>query len=133
MKYGKAVLAVNADTLTGSLHYATQSIAVGTMVYKHDAFRVDHSRERAYLARTQITLKLIPDIDGTPAIAQLVAIKFENVVVHGAWTGPARLQLIPSVNCPLADLPVRQVVGGLHMVSDMTLPYGKVVHDYLAK
>ena len=133
MKYGKAVLAVNADTLTGSLHYATQSIAVGTMVYKHDAFRVDHSRERAYLARTQITLKLIPDIDGTPAIAQLVAINFENVVVHGAWTGPARLELIPSVNCPLADLPVRQVVSGLHMVTDMTLPYGKVVHDYLAK
>ena len=133
MKYGKAVLAVNADTLTGSLHYATQSIAVGTMVYKHDAFRGDQSKERAYLGRTQITLKLIPDIDGTPAIAQLVAIKFEDVVVHGAWTGPARLQLIPSVNCPLADLPVRQVVGGLHMVTDMTLPYGKVVHDYLAK
>jgi acetoacetate decarboxylase len=133
MKYGKAVLAVNADTLTGSLHYATQSIAVGTMVYKHDAFTVDHSRERAHLGRTQITLKLIPDIDGKPAIAQLVAVKFENVVVHGAWTGPARLQLIPSVNCPLADLPVRQVVGGLHMVTDMTLPYGKVVHDYLAK
>lgn len=133
MKYGKAALAVNADTLTGTLHYATQSIAVGTMVYKHDAFRTDHTRERELLARTQVTLKLIPDIDGTPAIAQLVAIKFENVVVHGAWTGRARLELIPSVNCPLADLPVREVVGGLHMLTDMTLPYGKVIHDYLAK
>ncbi len=133
MKYGKAALAVNADTLTGTLHYATQSIAIGTMVYKHDAFRTDHTRERELLARTQVTLKLIPDIDGTPAIAQLVAIKFENVVVHGAWTGRARLDLIPSVNCPLADLPVREVVGGLHMLTDMTLPYGKVIHDYLAK
>jgi acetoacetate decarboxylase len=103
------------------------------MVYKHDAFRADHAKEREHLARTQITLKLIPDIDGTPAIAQLVAIKFENVVVHGAWTGQARLELIPSVNCPLADLPVRQMVGGLHMMTDMTLPYGKVVHDYLVK
>jgi acetoacetate decarboxylase len=133
MKYGKAVLAVNADTLTGTLDYATQSIAVGTMVYKHDAFRADQAKQREHLARTQITLKLIPDIDGTPAIAQLVAIKFENIVVHGAWTGPARLELVPSVNCPLADLPVRQVVGGLHMATDMTLPYGRVVHDYLAK
>ena len=133
MKYGKAALEVNADTLTGSLHYATQSIAIGTMVYKHDAFRADHTREREHLARTQVTLKLIPDIDGTPAIAQLVAIKFENVVVHGAWTGRARLELIPSVNCPLADLPVKEVVGGLHMLTDMTLPYGKVIHDYLAK
>ena len=84
------------------------------------------------MARTQITLKLIPDIDGTPAIAQLVAINFEDVVVHGAWTGRARLEMVPSVNCPLADLPVRDIVGGLHMVTDMTLPYGKVVHDYLA-
>ncbi len=133
MKFGKAVLSVNADTLTGTLHYATQSIAVGTMVYKHDAFRKDYSTEREALARTQITLKLIPDIDGTPAIAQLVAIKFEDIVVHGAWTGRARLELVPSVNCPLADLPVHEVTGGLHMVTDMTLPYGKVVHDYLAK
>lgn len=133
MKYGKAVLAVNADTLTGTLHYATQSIATGTMVYKHDAFRTDHSKERDLLSRTQVTLKLIPDIDGTPAIAQLVAIKFQDIKVHGAWTGRARLELVPSVNCPLADLPVREVVGGLHMVTDMTLPYGKVIHDYLAK
>src|SRR5258705_13978705 len=119
MKYGKARLAVNAGTLTGSLHYATESVAVGTMVYKHDAFRADHARERELLARTQVTLKLIPDIDGTPAIAQLVAINFEDVVLHGAWTGPARLELNPPVNCPLADLPVKQIVGGLHMVTDM--------------
>ena len=132
MKFGKAILQVNADTLTGTLNYATQPIATGTMVYKHDAFRTDYSQEHELLARTQITLKLIPDIDGRPAIAQLVAIKFEDVVVHGAWTGRARLELIPSVNCPLADMPVREVIGGLHMVTDMTLPYGKVVHDYLA-
>ena len=103
------------------------------MVYKHDAFRTDYSRERELLARTQVTLKLIPDIDGTPAIAQLVAVKFEDFSVKGAWTGRARLELVPAVNCPLADLPVHKVVGGLHMVTDMTLPYGKVMHDYLAK
>ncbi len=133
MKYGQAKLGVNGDTLTGTLHYATQSVANGTMVYKHDAFRKDHSAEIESLARTQVTLKMIPDIDGTPAIAQLVAINFTDVVVHGAWTGRARLELIPSVNCPLADLPVRHVVGGNHMVTDMTLPYGRVIHDYLAK
>jgi acetoacetate decarboxylase len=133
MKFGKAVLKVNADTLTGTLTYATQPVATGTMVYKHDAFRKDYSAEKAALARTQITLKLIPDIDGRPAIAQLVAINFENVVVHGAWTGRARLELVPSVNCPLSDLPVREIVGGHHMVTDMTLPYGKVLHDYLVR
>ena len=132
MKYGKAVLKVTGDTLTGTLDYATQRAATGTMVYKHDAFRADLSKEKELLARTQVTLKMIPDIDGTPAIAQLVGINFADVKLHGAWTGEARLELIPAVNCPLADLPVRRVSGGLHMVTDMTLPYGRVLHDYLA-
>ena len=132
MKYGKAVLKVTGDTLTGTLDYATQRAATGTMVYKHDAFRADLSKERELLARTQVTLKMIPDIDGTPAIAQLVGINFADVKLQGAWTGEARLELIPAVNCPLADLPVRRVTGGLHMVTDMTLPYGRVLHDYLA-
>ncbi len=133
MKYGKSILKVEGDTLTGTLSYANQHVATGTMVYKHDAFRNDHSTEEALLARTQVTLKLIPDIDGKPAIAQLVAINFTDVVVKGAWSGAARLELIPAVNCPLADLPVKQVVGGLQIVTDMTLPYGRVMHDYLVK
>jgi len=140
MKYGKAKLNVIGDTLTGTLDYAGQRIANGTMVYKHDAGQQrlagtnhTYAKETEMLARTQITLKVIPDIDGTPAIAQLVAINFENIVVKGAWTGAARLSLIPAVNCPLADLPVREVLGGMQIVSDLTLPYGRVVHDYLAK
>jgi acetoacetate decarboxylase len=138
MKHGKAVLKVTGDTLTGTLDYARQRIANGTMVYKHDSFsggnlRVDFSEEKAMLARTQLTLKVIPDVDGTPAIAQLVSINFENITVKGAWSGEARLELIPAVNCPLADLPVHKVLGGMQIVTDMTLPYGKVVHDYLKK
>jgi acetoacetate decarboxylase len=133
MKYGKAALKVTGDTLTGTLHYAEERVASGTMVFKHDAFRTDHAHEKDLLARTQVTLKLIPDIDGKPAIAQLVAVKFEDVMVKGAWQGRARLELVPAVNCPLADLPVRKVTGGLHILTDMTLPYGRVIHDYLKK
>jgi acetoacetate decarboxylase len=40
--------------------------------------------------------------------------------------------MVPAVNCPMADLPVREQLGGLHIVTNMTLPYGKVLHDYLA-
>lgn len=133
MKYGEASLKVSSDTLTGNLEYANEHVAIGTMVYKHDAFRNDLTAEKELLARRQITLKIIPDIDGSPAIAQLVGVKFEDITIKGAWTGRARLQLTPSVNCPLADLPVISVVQGFHMVTDMTLPYGQVLHDYLKK
>jgi acetoacetate decarboxylase len=85
-----------------------------------------------HLDRTQITLKLIPDINGKPAIAQLVGINFTDIAVKGAWAGRARLELTPAVNCPLSDLPVYETVGGLQIVTDMTLPYGRVLHDYLA-
>ena len=37
------------------------------------------------------------------------------------------------VNAPVADLPVRSVLGGLHFIADLTLPYGRVLHDYKAK
>ena len=73
----------------------------------------------------------IPDVDGSLAIAQLVAYNLIDVSVKGAWAGPARLHLIPHVNAPVADLPVKKVIGGTHFIADLTLPYGRVLHDYL--
>lgn len=130
MKYGIATLETASDTLTGKLTYAGQHVATGTMVYKH-ASPQDLGAVEDLLKRTQVTLKLIPDIDGSAAIAQLVGINFENVVVKGAWTGSARIDVVHAVNCPMADLPVLEQKGGLHLVTDMTLPYGRVLHDYL--
>lgn len=32
---------------------------------------------------------------------------------------------------PVADLPVRKIIGGLHFIADLTLSYGRVIYDYL--
>jgi len=117
--------------LTGTLAYAGQTVAVGTMAYKHEA-QVRHiDKTVAALSKLQINLKLIPDVDGRPAIAQLVGYHLTDIKVKGSWTGPARLHLIPHVNAPVADLPVRRIIGGRHFIADLTLPYGRVFHDYL--
>ena len=50
----------------------------------------------------------------------------------GSGHGPARLELIPHANAPIADLPVRKIALGRHFIADLTLPYGTVLHDYLA-
>lgn len=42
------------------------------------------------------------------------------------------LRLIPHVNAPVADLPIKRIVGGRHFIAGLTLPYGRVLHDYLA-
>lgn len=135
-KFANPKLQIAHDTLTGRIEYAGQPVAIATMTYKHeDLIHTNgtgdpHSIEKK-LGKTQVNFKLIPDVDGSPAIAQLVAYNLTNVEVKGAWAGPARLHLIPHVNAPVADLPVKKVLGGTHFIADLTLPYGRVLYDYL--
>ena len=83
------------------------------------------------MSKTQCNLKIIPDVDGKLKIAQLVAYNLTDITIHGCWISPARLHLIPHVNAPVADLPIKSIVGGQHFIGDFTLPYGRVLLDYL--
>ena len=139
-KFANPKLQVIHDTLTGSIEYAGQPVAVATMAYKHENLvynlttgMSDPKAIQQKLSKTQVNLKLIPHVDGSPAIAQLVAYNMMDIQIKGAWAGPARLELIPHVNAPVADLPVRKVVAGTHFIADITLPYGRVLHDYVAE
>jgi acetoacetate decarboxylase len=129
-KYAHPKLEIVKETLTGTLSYAGQLVAMGTMGYKHESMAGNGELTRATLSKTQINLKLIPGVDGRAEIAQLVAINLTDIVVKGSWIGPGRLHLVPHVNAPVADLPVRHVVGAHHFLADLTLPYGRVVYDY---
>jgi acetoacetate decarboxylase len=31
----------------------------------------------------------------------------------------------------VSDLPIKRIIGGRHFIADLTLPYGKVLYDYL--
>ena len=130
-KYAHPKLEIVIDTLTGTLNYANQVVAMGTMAYKHENLSSEKAATLAALTKTQINLKLIPGADGKLGIAQLVAYNMTEVTVKGCWSGPARLHLIPHVNAPVADFPVKRIIGGKHIIADLTLPYGRVIHDYL--
>jgi len=139
-KYANPKLEIIHDTLTGKLEYAGQTVALGTMGYKQENLIIDSKTGLAHpeeiikkLSKTQVNLKLIPHVDGTLAIAQLVAYNMMDITLKGAWSGPARLHLVPHVNAPVADLPVKNIVGGTHFITDITLPYGRVLYDYLKK
>lgn len=131
-KYADPKLNVIKDTLTGTLHYADQLVAMGSMGYKHENHAAEAAKTAASLAKTQVNLKIIPGADGRLEIAQLVAYNITDITVKGCWTGPARLHLIPHVNAPVADLPVKRIVGGTHIIADLTLPYGRILHNYLS-
>ena len=59
-----------------------------------------------------------------PRICELVRYHMVDVTLHGAWSGPASLELHPHALAPVADLPVREVVSAMHFIADMTLALG---------
>ena len=130
-KYADPKLEVAHDTLTGTLHYAGQRVALGTMGYKFEDMARDPVKTMRSMQKPQVLLKLIPDVDGKPKIAQLVGVNLTDITIKGSWSAPARLHLVPHVNAPVADLPVKRIVGGRHFIADLTLPWGLVLHDYL--
>jgi acetoacetate decarboxylase len=131
-RWGEPRLSIHKDTLTGTLYYAGERVALGTMAYKHENLIKDPSKRNDSLKKTQVNLKLIPDVVGGPAIAQLVAYNLTDIDVKFHFGGPARLHLVPHVNAPVSDLPVLNVIGGSHFKADLTLPYGRVAYDYLS-
>jgi len=128
-KLAEPRLKVEVDTLVGTLDYGPVRIATGTMGFKHGA--ADLNAVKAALAAPNFLLKIIPHVDGSPRICEIVEYALEDVTLKGAWTGPAALDLFPHALAPVAELPVREVVSAVHILADLTLGLGKVVHDYL--
>lgn len=128
--YANPSLRASSETLIGELNYENHQVALGTMGYKYKT--LDKEEVLKTLLGPNYLLKIIPHVDGSARICELVEYYLENVTVKGAWTGPAALHLIPHATARVADLPVKKVIKGTHILADITLPYGKVVHDYLA-
>ena len=128
-KLANPTLHVEIDQLVCNLDYGPVRVATGTMGYKHKA--MDLNAIKASLSAPNFLLKIIPHVDGSLRICELVEYYLEDITVKGAWTGPAALELHAHAMAPIAELPVLQVVNGVHILADLTLGLGKVVHDYL--
>ena len=128
-KFGEPSLRVEKDTLVGTLDIGSVRVATGTMGYKHRL--LDPAAIKTSLAAPSFLLKIIPHVDCTPRICELVRYRLEDLVVKGAWEGPAGLELHDHAMAPVAALPVREVISAVHILTDLTLGLGEVVHDYL--
>jgi acetoacetate decarboxylase len=129
-KLAQPKLHVDIDTLVCTLDYGPVRIATATMGFKHR--EVPRQKVLDALAQPNFLLKIIPHVDGTARICELVRYYTVDVTLKGAWTGPATLKLDPHALAPVSELPVRRVVSSLHFVADLTLGLGEVVYDYLA-
>nr|MBA2651970.1 acetoacetate decarboxylase family protein [Tatlockia sp.] len=128
-KLAQPSLTVEKETLIGLLNYGSCRVATATMGFKYE--RLDNESVAKSMSGPNYLLKIIPHVDGTTRLCELVEYHLENVVVKGAWTGPASLEFAHHALAPLAFLPIKRIVKAIHILSDLTLPYGRVVHDYL--
>ena len=128
-KLAQPTLAASKDVLLGTLHYGDVRVATGSMGYKHRT--LDSTKIKASMETPSFLLKVIPHVDCTPRICELVRYYLEDITIKGAWDGPAALELFHHALAPVALLPVRRVVAGVHVLADLTLGLGEVVHDYL--
>jgi acetoacetate decarboxylase len=130
-KLAKPKIEVESDVLVGSLHYGSVLCASATMGYKHRY--VDHETVLKSMHAPNFILKIIPHVDGSARICELVRFSLEDITLKEAWTGPAALGLFPHALCDVARLPVREVVSALHFKADLTLGLGTVAFDYMAR
>ncbi|MFS1917988.1 MULTISPECIES: acetoacetate decarboxylase [unclassified Vibrio] len=128
-KLGSPNLEVDGDTLLGTLDYGKIRIAMGTMGFKYQ--ELDKARVQEELGGPNFLVKSIPDVNGSPAICQLVRYYMTDINVKWAYMGPGALELHAHAMAPVNALPVKRVISASHFVADLTLPYGEVVIDYL--
>lgn len=128
-KLANPKLVNEGEVIVGTLHYGSVLCATATMGYKHDI--IDTKPIAEAMSKPNFLVKIIPHVDATPRICELVQYHLEDIQVKGAWSGPADLQLYRHVIADVAKLPVLEVISAVHFVADLTLGMGKVVHDYM--
>jgi acetoacetate decarboxylase len=132
-KLGFPKVVHEGDVIVGTLHYGSQLCAAGSIGYKH---QIMDAAARAKLlqsiASPNFLLKIMPHVDGTTRLCELVRYTLQDIELHGAWTSPAALELYQHVIADVARLPVLEVVSAKHYIADLTLGMGEVVFDYLS-
>jgi acetoacetate decarboxylase len=128
-KLAEPKLHAEKDTLVGTLDYGRIRVANGTMGYKHHV--LDPAKILKNMLEPSYLLKIIPHVDCSPRICELVRYYLTDVTMKGAWEGPAGLELFDHALAPVAELPVLEVLSATHILADLTLGLGEVIHDYL--
>src|SRR6202012_3241876 len=92
-KLASPVFDYETDVVVGTLDYGKVRVAKATMGFKHRT--LEPGPILAGIAQPNFLLKIIPHVDGTARICELVRYHMVDVNLKGAWTGPGALELHP--------------------------------------
>ena len=131
-KLGNPNLDFRGDLIVGTLERNGIDVLTGTLPYKQT--QADIAELSAIFPfATNLNLKAIDHIDGTPAIRQLTSRRLADVQVTECWRGPATVELRPNAQAPLHRLPVIEMLDGFYWKASFTLVPGVILHDYLTE
>ena len=129
-KAGRITLEAREDLLVGTVSRNGIEIVTATMAYKQVAGTAE-DLERHASFRTNVNLKVIPNVDGSGAsVRELTARTLADVVIHEVWRGPGTVELRPNAQVPVHLLPVREVVEAFHWRTDFSLVDGEVIERF---
>lgn len=129
-KLGKPSLEAHGDLFVATVERNGIDVLTATLPYKQRP--CDPTRLKPYFDfATNLNLKAIDHIDGTPAIRQLTSRRLSDVVVHECWEGPCTVELRANAQLPIFRLPVLEPLQGFYWRADFTLVPGEIIHDYL--
>ena len=125
-------LETRGDLVVGTVVANGIDVLTGTLAYKQRPASLDEIRSHVDMI-TNINLRIVPNMDGTIALRQLVARDLENPRVLECWSGLGTVELRPNAAVPLFRLPVLEFMDGYHWRAEFDLVGGRVLHDYLAQ
>jgi len=129
-KAGRITLEAHGDLLVGTVTRNDITIVTATMPYKQVAGTPEDLEKHASF-RTNINLKVIPDVDGSGgAVRELTARTLADVVVREVWRGHGTLELRPNAQVPIHLLPVLEVLEAFHWRADFSLVAGEVIERF---
>ncbi len=131
-KLGNPKLEFRSDLIVGTLERNGIDVLTGTMPYKQTKAAIT-DLSAIFPFATNLNLKAIDHIDGTPAIRQLTSRHLADVEVTECWRGPCTVELRPNAQAPLHRLPVLEMLDGFYWKATFTLVPGVILHDYLTE
>jgi acetoacetate decarboxylase len=129
-KLAQPFLDLRGDLIVGGMERNGIDVLTGTMPYKQTPADITEL-SAIFPFATNLNLKAIDHIDGTPAIRQLTSRSLADVKVHDCWRGPCTVELRPNAQAPIHRLPVLDMLDGFFWTADFTLVPGQIIHDYL--
>lgn len=129
-KLGNPKIDFRGDLIVGTLERNGIDVVTGTMPYKQQEADISELSD-VFPFATNINLKAVDNIDGSPAIRQLTSRSLSDVKVTECWRGPCTTELRPNAQAPVHRLPVLEMLDGFYWAAEFTLVPGEILLDYL--